>query len=80
MNNQAAREILYQQEQARVHLRGLQEEARALEQARDLALAHTPKATPRTDMRNPGRNGTRQHLLKGGPGHRPPGTDIITVY
>ena len=43
--NQAAREILFKQEQARIHLRGLQDEARALEQARDLALAHTHKAT-----------------------------------
>ena len=45
LNAQAAREILYQQEQARVHLRGLQEEAHAMEQARYRVLAHTPKAT-----------------------------------
>ena len=44
LNAQAAREILYAQEQARTQLRELQEEARVMEQARDLAQAQTPKA------------------------------------
>ena len=54
--NQAAREVVLQQEQAQAHLRGLREEAHVFElarDARDAALAHIPKATQHT----PGRTG-----------------------